>query len=372
MSDTRERELLAWATGEVVQQFPSACPAQRLQVVSGDASFRRYFRLLLTPSVALDDEVFRADTPSHPKALIAVDSPPVTEDNAAFVRLAALLIAAGVRAPSVLAVDYEQGFMLLEDFGDKMLLPALLDAGEAGALALYSPAFDALLALQEGVDSDALPDFDKPKLLAEMGLFTEWYCCGLLALELDARAREVLDRAFEFLADAALAQPQCAVHRDYHSRNLMLLDDGELGVIDFQDAVHGAYTYDLVSLLRDCYISWPPSLVEEWAGLFYQRRASSSAAVRQRGEQAFKRDFDLMGLQRHLKVMGIFSRLHLRDNKSAYLADIPLVTEYFLSVARQHPELSDILAWFEEVVVPRAAEQTRARNHKTDGANAKG
>lgn len=152
----------------------------------------------------------------------------------------------------------------------------------------------------------------------------------------------------------------------------MLLDDGELGVIDFQDAVHGAYTYDLVSLLRDCYISWPRPLVEEWAGLFYQRRAYSSAAVRQRGEQTFKRDFDLMGLQRHLKVMGIFSRLHLRDNKSAYLADIPLVTEYFLSVARQYPELSDILAWFEKVVVPRAAEQTQARNNKTDGANARG
>jgi len=356
MSDTRERELLAWATNEVAQQWPSACPAQRLEVVSGDASFRRYFRLLITPV----------------EALIAVDSPPASEDNAAFVRLAAMLIDAGVRAPSVLAVDYEQGFMLLEDFGDKMLLPALLAAGEAGALTLYSPAIDALLALQEGMDSDALPNFDKPKLLAEMGLFTEWYCGGLLNLELDAREREVLGSAFDFLADAALAQPQCAVHRDYHSRNLMLLDDGELGVIDFQDAVHGAYTYDLVSLLRDCYISWPRPLVEEWARLFYQRRAYSSAAVRERGEQTFKRDFDLMGLQRHLKVMGIFSRLHLRDNKSAYLADIPLVTEYFLSVARQYPELSDILAWFEKVVVPRAAEQTQARNNKTDGANARG
>ena len=182
MSDTRERELLAWATNEVAQQWPSACPAQRLEVVSGDASFRRYFRLLITPV----------------EALIAVDSPPATEDNAAFVRLAAMLIDAGVRAPSVLAVDYEQGFMLLEDFGDKMLLPALLAAGEAGALTLYSPAFDALLALQEGMDSYALPNFDKPKLLAEMGLFTEWYCGGLLNLELDAREREVLGRPSTF------------------------------------------------------------------------------------------------------------------------------------------------------------------------------
>src|SRR6056300_550523 len=251
MSDTRERELLVWATTESLRQFPTARPAERLAVVSGDASFRRYFRLTLSPADA------------QPKALIAVDSPPATEDNSAFVHIATELIAAGVRAPKVLAVEYAQGFMLLEDFGDKMLLPALKAAGEKGASVLYFSAFDALLALQAGLNAESLPAFDKPKLLSEMRLFSEWFCGGLLALELDAGAREVVENAFDFLADAALTQPQCAVHRDYHSRNLMLLDDGELGVIDFQDAVRGAYTYDLVSLLRDCYICWPRALVEE-------------------------------------------------------------------------------------------------------------
>jgi aminoglycoside/choline kinase family phosphotransferase len=214
--------------------------------------------------------------------------------------------------------------------------------------------------LQAGLNAESLPAFDKPKLLSEMRLFSEWFCGGLLALELDAGAREVVENAFDFLADAALTQPQCAVHRDYHSRNLMLLDDGELGVIDFQDAVRGAYTYDLVSLLRDCYICWPRALVEEWSRFFYERRADASLAVSQRGYASFRRDFDLMGLQRHLKVMGIFSRLHLRDNKSDYLADIPLVMDYFLSVARLHPELKDMVVLFENAVLPRAEKQLQA------------
>ena len=355
MSDTRERELLVWATTESLRQFPTAFPAERLAVVSGDASFRRYFRLALSPTDAQPE----GDS-AQPTALIAVDSPPATEDNAAFARIATELLAAGVRAPKVLAVDYAQGFMLLEDFGDRMLLPALKAAGEEGAPALYFPAFDALLALQAGLNAESLPAFDKPKLLAEMRLFTEWFCGGLLSLELDARTREVVEGVLDFLADAALTQPQCAVHRDYHSRNLMLLADGELGVIDFQDAVRGAYTYDLVSLLRDCYISWPREAVEAWSRLFYERRAGTSLATSQRGYAEFRRDFDLMGLQRHLKVMGIFSRLHLRDNKSDYLADIPLVMDYFLSVARLYPELNDMVVWFDNAVLPRAVKQLQA------------
>lgn len=362
MSDTRERELLVWATTESQRQFPTACPAERLAVVSGDASFRRYFRLTFSPADAQPE-----GNSAQPKALIAVDSPPATEDNSAFVHLATELIAAGVRAPKVLAVEYAQGFMLLEDFGDRMLLPALKAAGEEGALMLYFPAFDALLALQAGLNAESLPAFDKPKLLSEMRLFTEWFCGGLLSLELDAGAREVVENTFDFLADAALTQPQCAVHRDYHSRNLMLLDDGELGVIDFQDAVRGAYTYDLVSLLRDCYICWPRALVEEWSRLFYERRADASLAVSQRGYATFRRDFDLMGLQRHLKVMGIFSRLHLRDNKSAYLADIPLVMDYFLSVARLHPELKEMVVLFENAVLPRAEKQLQALGSDASG-----
>jgi aminoglycoside/choline kinase family phosphotransferase len=231
-------------------------------------------------------------------------------------------------------------------------LPELKAAAEC-ASQRYATAFETLIALQCGVAAAALPAFDETALQAEMQLFTKWFCGELLGLTLSADETGLIERTQRQLASAALAQPQVAVHRDYHSRNLMLLDDESLGVIDFQDAVAGAYTYDLVSLLRDCYIEWPPAQVREWTQRFYERLVSNGLSAG-RSETQFLVDFDLMGLQRHMKVLGIFARLHLRDQKSAYLADIPLVMRYFSSVAAQRPEFSEFAAWFASRVLPRA------------------
>ena len=341
VKDTRLGELNAWAGRQARNLWPQAQWADSLEVVSGDASFRRYFRLGNTSAEG-----------AAPSSLIAVDAPPATEDSAAFVALAEQLLEAGVRVPRVFAVDLQAGWMLLEDFGDRLLLPELKAAAEC-ASQRYAAAFETLIALQCGVAATALPAFDETALQAEMQLFTKWFCGELLGLTLSADETGLIERTQRQLASAALAQPQVAVHRDYHSRNLMFLDDESLGVIDFQDAVAGAYTYDLVSLLRDCYIEWPPAQVREWTQRFYERLVSNGLSAG-RSEAQFLVDFDLMGLQRHMKVLGIFARLHLRDHKSAYLADIPLVMRYFSSVAAQRPELSEFAAWFASRVLPRA------------------
>ena len=189
-----------------------------------------------------------------------------------------------------------------------------------------------------------------------MQLFSDWFCKAFLELELSDSEHAVVDQAMHFLEEAALSQPTVMVHRDFHSRNLMLLDDSAvpaLGVIDFQDAVHGPYSYDVVSLLRDCYLRWEPETVNRWA-LAYWQAARADGLLADVSEAQFLRDFDLMGLQRHLKVMGIFCRLSLRDNKSQYLADIPLVSQYFLEVSRQYPELGDFVEWFNRRAMPVA------------------
>jgi aminoglycoside/choline kinase family phosphotransferase len=192
-----------------------------------------------------------------------------------------------------------------------------------------------------------------------MQLFEEWFCEEFLCLQLATEDRELIAATLRFLEDAALGQASVAVHRDYHSRNLMLLDSAVFGkaagpgVIDFQDAVSGAYTYDLVSLLRDCYIQWSPQQVREWA-LYYLDQAQISAAIPATTTEQFLRDFDLMGLQRNLKVMGIFARLCIRDKKSQYLADIPLVIQYFLNVSQHYPELAHFRDWFSNAVLPIA------------------
>lgn len=341
-ADTRRDDLNAWAGREAQALWPRAQWSSSLEVVSGDASFRRYFRLANTDAQA-----------AEPPSLIAVDAPPASEDSAAFIDLAQRLIAANVRVPRVFAFDLQAGWMLLEDFGDQLLLPALRAAEAKQAAALYTPALDALIALQQGVATAELPTFDGAALQAEMQLFTQWFCADLLGLDLSSEELTLVERTQSMLAAAALAQPQVAVHRDYHSRNLMLLGDGDLGVIDFQDAMAGAYTYDLVSLLRDCYIEWPPAQVQHWAEQFYDRLTASQLNA-QRSKEQFLKDFDLMGLQRHMKVLGIFARLHLRDHKSAYLADIPLVLRYFSDVAAQQPELAEFALWFAKRVRPRA------------------
>ena len=308
-------------------------------MVSGDASFRRYFRIA-----------------SGEQAFIAVDAPPQHEDNPRFVRVCEMFLGTGVHAPTIQAQDFEQGFLLLEDLGDALYLDTLLQCQQQGDIAradeLYKQAIDALVQFQSGINKEQLDPFDSSELQREMRLFDEWFCEGLLKLRLDEGERELIQYCYDFLEQAALQQTEVGVHRDYHSRNLLITSPNP-GIIDFQDAVAGAYSYDLVSLLRDCYIRWDDENLNRWLS-YYHEQASASGIIAGVAPEQLRRDFDLMGLQRHLKVMGIFCRLFLRDNKTRYLADIPLVMSYFLDVAENYPELQDFVAWFRDRVQPAA------------------
>jgi aminoglycoside/choline kinase family phosphotransferase len=269
-----------------------------------------------------------------------------------------------MHTPRVLAVDYRRGFMVQEDFGDELYLNTLKLSHDAPDRIdrLYRRAIDALVSLQKNVPGDGLPPYDRRRLLDEMRLFQDWFCGRYLELKLEERELRLVTATQEFLADNALAQPQVVVHRDYHSRNLMIPDPARYpsdyypGVIDFQDAVVGAYTYDLVSLLRDCYISWPLSYVQALAS-YYRQQADLAGVITGIGDAKFFRDFDLMGLQRHLKVIGIFARLCIRDNKPQFLADIPQTIRYFMEVAAGHQELSDFLDWFRQRILPLALQR---------------
>ena len=323
--------------------IPAGSSVPPLLIVSGDASFRRYFRATW-----------------EGLSYIAVDAPPQHENSAAFINVCDMLRAAGVNAPEIFASDLDKGFLLLEDFGDRQLLPALRscqlanDTERAGEL--YQTVLRTLLLIQHSPGKKRLGPYGREQLRAEMNLFSEWFCTAFLGLEMSVSERVVIDQAISFLEEAALSQPTVIVHRDFHSRNLMLLDDSTfpaLGVIDFQDAVHGPYSYDVVSLLRDCYLRWEPEIVTGWA-LTYWENAQAEGLLPDVSDSQFMRDFDLIGLQRQLKVMGIFCRLSLRDNKSQYLADIPLVIQYFLEVSGHYPELGDFVEWFNQRVLPVA------------------
>jgi hypothetical protein len=316
-------------------------PRERLALepVAGDASFRRYYRLQ-----------------GHRPSRIAVHAPPDKEKNLEFRRIAGLLRAVGVRAPEVFSHDEPGGFLLIEDFGDRLLRPAL---GEHSVESLYGQALETLLRIQRAPTAGAdwaLPEYSRELLEQEMHLFPHWFLERLLGLELDRREAALVDALFDRLVEEALAQPQVLVHRDYHSRNLMLLEDGALGVIDFQDAVRGPLTYDLVSLLRDCYVRWPAERVRGWA-LAFAARAAEEGLLPELDAARFLRWFDWMGLQRHIKVLGIFARLWLRDGKPGYLGDLPLVMRYTREVAGAWPEFAAFADWFDARVLPVAARQ---------------
>jgi len=335
MTHTPTDALRAWCA----EALGVALEPLTLQPVAGDASFRRYYRLQ-----------------GHRPSRIAVHAPPDKEKNLEFLRIAALLRAAGVHAPEVFAHHAGNGFLLIEDFGDRLLLPAL-DAQSAGPL--YAEALATLLRIQHAPTSGEgweLPHYSHALLEQEMRLFPHWYLERLLGLALEPAECALLDALFDRLCAEALAQPQVLVHRDYHSRNLMLLDGGALGVIDFQDAVRGPLTYDLVSLLRDCYVCWPPERVRDWA-LEHAARATAAGLMPATDAERFLRWFDWMGLQRHIKVLGIFARLWLRDGKQGYLADLPLVMRYTREVAGSYPELADFAHWFDARVLPLAERQ---------------
>jgi hypothetical protein len=300
---------------------------------SVDASFRRYFRA----RVASD-------------SYIVVDAPPDKEDMRAFIRISGRFHALGLNVPRVLARDIEQGFFLITDLGDRLYLHHL---NESTVEYLYADAMNALAVLQAGShnQSDGLPDCDSKMLHSEMGLFHEWYLSRHLKHSLSSRHQRILNDVYGRLADTALAQPRVWVHRDYHSRNLMLTDENNPGILDFQDAVHGPVTYDLVSLLRDCYIAWPHSRVEQWTKGYFALAHQSGIPVGN-DEKLFIRWFDWMGVQRHLKATGIFARLFLRDGKPGYLDDIPRTMAYVRDVSARYPELEPLHALLTELKAP--------------------
>lgn len=295
-----------------------------LTPASSDASFRRYFRVTHDST-----------------SLIVMDAPPDREDSRPFLTVAKLLFDAGLNVPEVIDMDLEQGYLLLGDLGSVLYLDALNDDTVER---LYGDALGALAAIQAcDPGTGVLPDYDRTLLMNEMALFRDWLVGTHLGITLQAAEADMLDKAFRLLADNALAQPRVLVHRDYHSRNLMVTGRNNPGILDFQDAVIGPVTYDLVSLLRDCYIQWPRARVEDWA-LGYRRLALQSGILRaeQEDPQQFLQWFDLMGVQRHLKAAGIFARLNHRDGKPGYLADIPRTLGYVVEVSDRYPELGEL------------------------------
>jgi hypothetical protein len=335
--DERQQRLREWAKVVLGVSGAGVC----WNSVAGDASARRYFRLQDQPG----------------QSWICMDAPPQTEKNAEFVDIRERLERGGVRVPALLAADFEHGFMALEDLGDRLLLSSLsADSVDAR----YQQAMTMLLDVQAlPTVGEQLPVYSAAVLGEELSRFSEWFCTGLLEIELSPPVRAMLTQLEDCLIEQACEQPRVLVHRDYHSRNLLLLTDDSLATIDFQDAVIGPLCYDLVSLLRDCYICWPAELVRQWA-LGYREQLLALGRPAGADPQQFLRWFDWIGLQRHLKVLGNFSRLALRDGRDSYLREIPLVLHYIVEVLAQYPDLEPVRNWFEEEITPRVGQMSLA------------
>lgn len=346
----RKIQLTDWAIEQVGDLLNLDLSGTSLSVVSGDASFRRYFRLT-----------------GPENSWICVDSPPDKEDNPRFVAIAKAWKQQGVNVPHILAADFDMGFMLLEDFGDDLLWPALHNdkANREAIIGLYRTAIDELHTIQS-LPTLNLPKYDLALLQQELSLFTDWLCQTHLGMTLSNTEQNMFEQLFQRLTDSALSQPKVVVHRDYHSRNLMLCQHADsaaaavIGVIDFQDAVTGPLTYDLASLLRDCYVRWPYDYVEEL--LQYDWQTYSCKQVPD--YQEFKRDFDWMGIQRHMKAAGIFARLNHRDGKHGYLKDIPNTCQYILEVVSQYAEFAEFQGWLEQRFFPAL----NAKNQQTESS----
>ena len=302
---------------------------------SADASFRRYFRV----------------TRAGHEPLIVMDAPPAKEDVGPFLRVAAMLEQIGVNAPRVLARSLGEGFLLLTDLGTRMYLPELATHGRADAL--YGDALDALVRIQaRGRDAATqLPPYSEKLLQFEMSLLPDWLLQRHLALDVTPAETAMLQASMDALVANALEQPQVFVHRDYHSRNLMVCPGANPGILDFQDAVQGGLTYDLVSLLRDSYIAWPQERVSQWA-LEFRGKLAAAGLEAGRDDAQFLRWFDLMGVQRHLKVGGIFARLWHRDGKPGYLADIPRTLQYAVGSCRRHADFAALGEFIDRRVLP--------------------
>ena len=372
-------------TDWVAQQLCCATDQIELQLVAGDASPRRYYRV--TRSVgAFSTEGCQGF--KEVVSCIAVVSP-ASENNQAFLSVGAKFAEFGVRSPEVWAQSLEKGWFLLEDFGDELLLPLLSASAPRtpSATELYQSAFDVLLRITSiPYESADLPHYDAQKLSSEFTIFPEWFLSGLLKLDIDDTTQLTLNNLSEYLSAIFHEQPTVWVHRDFHSRNLMLLDDGDLGVIDYQDAVLGPITYDPASILKDCYVRLPRDdqmqFLDRYLGQLKridgpndrsdmnqsERLASQLSEV---SAEQFQKWFDLTGLQRHLRVLGVFSRLHLRDGKSGYLADLPLVAEYVREALRLtetvNANVAEFRLWFESDVMPVISEQSWYRPIASEG-----
>ncbi len=347
-SDARLALLKEWLAREV------HLTVARVEPASSDASFRRYYRVF------------------HERGtLIVMDAPPEHEDVRPYLHVSALLSGLDVHVPRVHEADAERGLVLLEDLGSTHYL-SRLNAG-VDPQPLYRDALAALLEIQvRGAHAASeLPPYDRAALTRELELMPEWFLGRHLALELTTAERALIGASFERLILEALAQPRVFVHRDYHSRNLMVVERNNPGIIDFQDALEGTIGYDLVSLLKDCYIAWPRARVLEWLGA---HRAALAARGFGTGTPAeFTRWFDLVGVQRHIKVLGIFARLCYRDGKPGYLADLPLTLRYVLETCALYPELIELGRWLERRAAPAlAAANARATAHAGAASTAAG
>jgi hypothetical protein len=340
-NDTRLALLQRWLSEELRWR------PERIEPASSDASFRRYFR------------VFRGN-----ETLIVMDAPPDKEDVRPYLKVTGLLERVGVHVPHVHEADIARGLLLLEDLGSTQYLQRLQTGEDPEPL--YGDALAALAAIQtRGQEAaGALDPYDRTALARELALMPEWFCGRHLQLELTAAETAVIAAAFEFLIAEALAQPQVFVHRDYHSRNLMVMSSRNPGVIDFQDALRGPIGYDLVSLLKDCYIGWPRERVERWVAA-YRTLLRSSGGDAGLDERQFLRGFDLIGVHRHIKVLGIFARLWYRDGKAGYLHDLPLTLDYVRDACRRYPELADLSRLLETRLAPQLS---RANSRVTQQA----
>lgn len=318
----RRNALYAWIEKNI--------QSTHIEPIPGDASARHYFRVYVGE-----------------KSYIAVDSPPSQENNKAFVHIANTFLTYGLRVPEVLKVDFNEGFLWLSDLGNDQLLKILT---ATNVEQFYSKAMEELIKIQgcTVIEDWQLPSFDSQLLLTELHRFNDWFLTQHLNLELSLTDEEMLTDTYQLLIASATIQPQVCVHRDYHSRNLMLLANNELGILDFQDAVIGPITYDLVSLVKDCYIQWSEQQVYRWVEQFWLLLEKKTRE--QCGSfNHFIKWFDWMGLQRHLKVLGIFARLYLRDGKKSYLQDIPRILTYILSVCEKYIEFQPL----KELIITR-------------------
>ena len=311
----------------VKEQFPEK--PFTLQPASADASFRRYFR------VSFKDQT-----------LIAMDAPPQQEDCTPFIQVAKILAAAGVHVPKIVAKNLDQGFLLLSDLGDTTFLQALNNQMDS-ADQLYGDAIDALIKLQLSQQVEGLPGYDEALLLKELNLFPDWYVAKHLRVAITEKQQAVLQSIFTRIIQNNIAQPRVLVHRDYHSRNLMVTSPNP-GIIDFQDAVVGPITYDLVSLFKDAYIRWDEERILDWMIRYWEKARKAGLPVSTDFAE-FYRDFEWMGVQRHIKILGVFTRLYYRDGKENYLNDLPLVMEYLRKTCKRYRELHLLLNLLDEL-----------------------